>query len=510
MNRFQGKPALLGRFFFILFSSLLLFPLTGFPGDRGEQGQPGSPSPEALTRLEALQEEIRTQGHSFLAGYSPAMEIPLEQLCGLMEPEGWQQRATFKTLQPLSALPSRFDWRERNGVTPVKNQRNCGSCWAFGTVGVMESQILIRLGLSEDIAEQYLVSCNQSGWSCGGGWWAHEYHRSLIPPGEPAAGAVLETGFPYVAANAPCSPPHSHPYRLFSWSYVGGGGVPSVEAIKQAIFSHGPVAAAVAVGPKFQAYRSGVFDADESATVGINHAIVLVGWDDQFSWNGNTYGVWILRNSWGSGWGVGGYMYIQYGTSQVGYAANYADLSPYTVSPPQGTIGTEVTVLGAGFGEGKPAVYLEDTDPEKNVTRMRKFKLLQWAPSAVLGAWTRKIAPGAFPLAVKPSSPAGLDPVSIGTFRVVGPSIQGVVPAQASAGETVAVNGAHFSTRRPGVTLQDPLTLKKHRCRVTGFSMDPATGTSMLQFVVPSVNPGSYRLLVRNRIGETESIFTVQ
>ena len=66
-----------------------------------------------------------------------------------------------------------------NGVTPIKNQGNCGDCWAFSTVGPLESQILLKGGGTVVLSEQYLVSCNTSGWSCNGGWFAHDYHMDL-------------------------------------------------------------------------------------------------------------------------------------------------------------------------------------------------------------------------------------------------------------------------------------------------------------------------------------------
>ncbi len=213
------------------------------------------------------------------------------------------------------ALPTSYNWCSLGKCTAVRNQGNCGSCWAFGTVGPLEMGILIKDGLTKDLAEQYLVSCNTDGWGCDGGWWAHDYHQWKIPSGEPDAGAVYEADFPYTASDSPCNPPHTHHEKIASWAYVGNDySVPSTDAIKNAIYTYGPVAAAVCVGSAFQAYSGGVFQTSECTSV--NHAIVLVGWDD-------SQGYWILRNSWGSSWGESGYMRIKYGTSAVGYAATY-------------------------------------------------------------------------------------------------------------------------------------------------------------------------------------------
>ena len=91
--------------------------------------------------------------------------------------------------------------------------------------------------------------------------------------------------------------------------------VPSTTAIKNAIYTYGPISVEVAVDSYFEAYSGGVFNANTASY--INHAVVLVGWDD-------TNGCWIMKNSWGTGWGESGYMRIAYGCDLIGYAAAYA------------------------------------------------------------------------------------------------------------------------------------------------------------------------------------------
>jgi len=229
---------------------------------------------------------------------------------------------------PPSSLPAAFDWRDHGGVTSVKNQGSCGSCWAFGTVGPLEANIKIKDGVEENLSEQYLLSCNTDGWGCDGGDWAHDYHEWKKPPSESEAGAVFEADSPYVASDTSCSGPYSHPYQIDSWRFIGSEyGTPNTEDIKQAIYDHGPVSAAVCVNSAFQSYSSGVFLGPECTD--LNHAIVLVGWDD----NQGTNGVWILKNSWGTGWGESGYMRIEYETSLVGYSANYVNYSAQGPTP---------------------------------------------------------------------------------------------------------------------------------------------------------------------------------
>jgi inhibitor of cysteine peptidase len=220
-------------------------------------------------------------------------------------------------------LLSSFNWCDLGACTPVKNQSICGSCWAFSTVGVLESNILYEDGLERDLAEQYLLSCNTNGWDCDGGWFAHDYHEWKYPLGEPEAGAVNEVDFPYTAQDGDCVPPHVHHEKIVDWHYVGSSnGIPEVADIKQAILDHGPVSVAMCTGSAFAGYGGGVFEINECPA--LNHAVVLVGWDD----NLGTNGAWRLRNSWGPGWGEAGYMWIGYGVSSVGYGSNYVVYEP--------------------------------------------------------------------------------------------------------------------------------------------------------------------------------------
>jgi C1A family cysteine protease/predicted secreted protein len=237
-------------------------------------------------------------------------------------------------------LPEAFNWCDQGACTSVKNQSSCGSCWAFATVGILESNILIHDSLSRNLSEQYLLSCNTDGYNCTrGGDFAHDYHEWKYVSGEPDAGAVYETDFPYTARDDPCNPPHTHYEKIDDWDYVGNAwSVPPVADIKQAILDHGPVAVAMCIGDAFRNYHGGnVFETDECGS--LNHAVILVGWDD----NQGANGVWYLRNSWGAGWGESGYMRIGYGVSSVGYRANYVVYYPACYD-----LDTVVTPVGAG------------------------------------------------------------------------------------------------------------------------------------------------------------------
>ncbi len=264
----------------------------------------------------------------------------------------------------LIGLPASFDWRSQDKVTPIRNQGACGGCWAFGTVGAMESAILIALNQKVDLSEQYLISCNTSGWGCSGGWWAHDMHTNTGGKNGNGPGAVLESDKPYTATNGSCTAVYNHPYKLAEWHYITGAtSVPSVDQIKSAIYNHGPVAAAVcSVG--FSSYTNGVYSKNNTCNGGVDHGIVLVGWDDSTQ-------TWILRNSWGSSWGESGYMHIKWNTSNVGYGATYvAYTAPAPVAPPSNDdINNAIGISNAGgiarFSETKivSGATLNSSDP---------------------------------------------------------------------------------------------------------------------------------------------------
>jgi hypothetical protein len=284
-------------------------------------------------RVQAIKEDVQAKGGTFEVGYSAAMDKSIRQLCGLKIPEGWNKSDAPRVAMlksSIQALPSSYDWRKLNGVTPIKNQGSCGGCWAFGTVGPLESQILIKDGVTVDLSEQYLLSCNVDGWSCDGGWWAHDYHMDVSGLDNSTPGAVLEASIPYVGTDEACGGPYNHPYKISGWAYIASDSdVPSVQDIKQAIYTYGPVSGAVYVGSAFQAYTGGIFNTDEDGTV--NHGIVLVGWNDD---RGTDDGYWILKNSWGQSWGEAGYMRIRYGINQVGFGACFIEYPGGSPPPP--------------------------------------------------------------------------------------------------------------------------------------------------------------------------------
>lgn len=218
-------------------------------------------------------------------------------------------------------LPVRFNWAEQNGVSPIKDQGQCGSCWAFGAVAAFESQVMIKDNVTPNYSEQYLVSCNYDGWGCGGGWWAHPYHHTAYRVGESGPGARNETDFPYGAYDYACNPPHTPRNKLDGWAYTDDvadsrtpayNHWPSDAVLKQKIYDTGPVATTVC-STTWSGYTGGVFRNHCGYST---HIVLITGWDD-------TAGAFIIKNSWGTSWGEKGYIRVAYGYNLVGYLSTY-------------------------------------------------------------------------------------------------------------------------------------------------------------------------------------------
>ncbi len=217
-----------------------------------------------------------------------------------------------------TSLPSSFSWLAQGKCTTVKNQGSCGSCWSFAACGSFEGVIKIFDNASRDLSEQWLVNCDQQSSGCNGGWCPDYMFVQN--------GAVYEPDQPYTQQDGACKSSYTYHEKPNAWHEIATN--PTVAQIKQAIYDYGPVWSTVCVGNNFENYSSGVLTQSDGSQV--NHAIVLVGWDDATS-------SWILRNSWGTSWGENsGYMRIKYGVSNIGYKTAYIDykgIIPHSAAP---------------------------------------------------------------------------------------------------------------------------------------------------------------------------------
>lgn len=263
--------------------------------------------------IKAMQKQIENQNLSFTVKPNWVTDFlarggRMTSVTGLVKTAGVNELANSRYLKPRSDLPDHFDWRQEvpGGLQPIRNQGTCGSCWAFSVTAVLESLIMIdRPQSSVDLAEQTLVSsCSNSG-NCNGGYFsAFNFLKTL--------GLGDEASDPYRAKNSSCRSGISATAKIKEWSYIRGanGGSPTTAQIKTAIQTYGPIS--VTVNASFSGYSTGIFDNCNRRSV--DHMVTLEGWDDVGKF-------WIMRNSWGTGWGENGYMKIKY-TDRNGYKCN--------------------------------------------------------------------------------------------------------------------------------------------------------------------------------------------
>jgi len=304
----KGKKTTMYIFIAIIIALVIFLALNYTPFNKVLAGQ--------KSPIDIMKNEIEKNDYSFEVGENSVTKKSIKELTGLdtsKAPKQSFEMMSFDEEIISSKLPSKYDLRDLGYVTPVKDQGTVGTCWAFATTSTLEVAIAKKDNIIVDLSEQFLMAINKEGYGTQGGWFAHHYH---IDPG-----AVLEEDFPYQAKDGVPwnNPDYNHKYKADSWGYVQNSfSVPNVNKLKSAIYEYGSLSVAVAADMFFQYYKGGVFDRHNRG--GVNHAVNLIGWDDE-------KGAWIMENSWGEYWGDKGFMYIKYGTSSIGYAASYVTYS---------------------------------------------------------------------------------------------------------------------------------------------------------------------------------------
>jgi parallel beta-helix repeat protein len=162
----------------------------------------------------------------------------------------------------------------------------------------------------------------------------------------------------------------------------------------------------------------------------------------------------------------------------------------------QGTIGTRFIISGSGFGSSKSTVYL------MNGGQKVQAKVEAWSESSITCLWTRTLPIGSYPLFVQPKG-KGVPPVASGNFVIVLPSIDQITPSEGAAGDVITLNGRYFSSKRPKIYFENPDTQQRKACRVLNALMNPQTGISTLQFVIPKWGLARYNLILINAVGQT-------
>ncbi|CAO2830948.1 unnamed protein product [Amaranthus hypochondriacus] len=199
---------------------------------------------------------------------------------------------------PGDRLPKAVDWRKVGAVNHVKDQGQCGSCWAFSTVATVEAINQIVTGNLTSLSEQELVDCDRAvDEGCNGGLMDNAF-QFILENG----GLDTEEDYPYKGVDGQCDLNRKNNKVVTIDGYEDV--LPNNEkALKKAI-AHQPVSVAIEAGGRaLQLYKSGVFTGQ--CGTNLDHAVVAVGYGTE-----NELDYWIVRNSWGDGWGEDGYIRI--------------------------------------------------------------------------------------------------------------------------------------------------------------------------------------------------------
>ncbi|XP_042147884.1 procathepsin L-like [Ixodes scapularis] len=257
-----------------------------------------------------------------------SFQLAMNKFSDLLHEEFVRSRNGFRRIRPVKqastymepanigdvCFPQTVDWRKKGAVTPVKNQEQCGSCWAFSATGSLEGQHFLRTGKLVPLSEQNLVDCSDDFGNLG------------------CSGGVMDDAFRYIKANGGIDTEKSYPYTgedgqcVFDKSNVGATDTGFVDVqtgdetqLMKAVASVGPISVAIdASHLSFQFYAQGVYDEPECSSERFDHGVLAVGYGNL---GGKDY--WLVKNSWGADWGQEGYILMSRNKkNQCGIASN--------------------------------------------------------------------------------------------------------------------------------------------------------------------------------------------
>jgi len=213
------------------------------------------------------------------------------------------------------ALPDSWDWRDHGAVTPVYNQGQCGSCWAFSASETVESYWFLKTKSLVKLSQQQIVDCDTTAYGCSGGWtyWAFAYLIS-------AGGQDTLTSYPYVAVDQTCHfNKNTIGAKISAYNYVTQSR--DENAMQQWAYANGPLSVCVDAS-SWSVYTGGVIT---SCGQGVDHCVVVTGFSTQ-----SGIKAWNVRNSWGTDWGLSGYLYVERGQNMCAIATT---VTAVTASP---------------------------------------------------------------------------------------------------------------------------------------------------------------------------------
>lgn len=200
------------------------------------------------------------------------------------------------------SIPS-INWLSKGVVTSIKDQGYCGSCWAFSAIASIESSWAIKYGQSLDLSEQQLVDCTYDDNGCNGGLIDDAFVYAT-------AGLCTDSDYSYTGHYENCTDRQcSHAVKLNRCYDIPTTENYTAEKMMQIILMQQPVSTAINANNIWMHYNGGVIDDKSCNDNDINHAVAVVGYDT--TKDGQDY--WLIKNSWGTSWGINGYGMIARG-----------------------------------------------------------------------------------------------------------------------------------------------------------------------------------------------------
>jgi len=208
---------------------------------------------------------------------------------------------------PIKPLPTSYSWVSKGATTPIYNQGQCGSCWAFSTTESIESMNFLAGKPLTSLSMQQIVDCDTSDDGCNGGDPPTAYQYVIS-----AGGLETYANYPYTAQDGNCQFQASLiAQSISSWQYVTQS--QNENQMQQFTYTTGPPSILVDAST-WDSYNGGVYTSSDCGTQ-LDHAVQIVGWDVFQGQN-----AWVVRNSWGTDWGYAGYLYVAIGQNACGIA----------------------------------------------------------------------------------------------------------------------------------------------------------------------------------------------
>jgi cathepsin B len=201
------------------------------------------------------------------------------------------------------AAPTKFDSRVQwpNCIHPIRDQGQCGSCWAFAASESLSDRLCIAGGANVVLSPQWLVDCNTQNYGCNGGYPIKAWQFMMT------TGIVADACVPYTAADGKCPASCTGTGSMTKYYASSANTYSNPASIQAEIMATGPIEAAFTVYQDFMSYTSGVYIHTWGSQLG-GHAVKMIGWGVS-----GTTNYWICANSWNTNWGIQGYFWIEFG-----------------------------------------------------------------------------------------------------------------------------------------------------------------------------------------------------